>query len=197
MKRGFTRFIPIIFIGLIVILVIAAIVSVVRIMTSNNQQPATDVVDTSNKSLLATDSNRSVNMTVRGKIVGNESFRSYRIVVRPNERTFVRYKGYLEQPLVAKKYDNNTRAYEEFVYALSRGSLAKGTALTGEADDTRGVCASGIVYEFEIVDGSRIVKRLWTSSCTDVKGSLVGNVAQLQQLFVDQVPEALEYIGKD
>lgn len=197
MRRGIARFIPIIFIGLIAILVIAAIVSVVRIMISNNQNPTTDVVDTSNNALLASDSSRSVIMTVRGKIVGNESFRSYRVVVRPNERTFVRYKGYLEQPLVTKKYGNNISAYEEFVYALSRGGLAKGTALTGEADDTRGVCASGIVYEFQIVTGDTVIKRLWTSSCTDAKGSLVGNVALLQQLFVDQVPDAAEYIGKD
>lgn len=197
MNRGITRFIPIIFIGLIVILVIAAIVSVVRIMINNNQQSTSEVVDTSNEALIATGSNHSVGMTVRGKIVGNETFRSYRVVVRPNQRNFTRYKGYLEQPLVTKKYDNNVRAYQEFVYALSRSGLAKGTALSGEADDTRGICAAGVLYEFEIIEGSKVVKRLWTTTCPDAKGSLVGNVALLQELFVDQIPDAGEYIGKD
>lgn len=197
MNRGITRFIPIIFIGLIAILLIAAIVSVVRMVIGGNDQSTSEVLDTSNQALIATDANRSVRMTARGKIVGNETFRSYRVVVRPDQRTFVRYKGYIEQPLVAKKYDNNTKAYEEFVYALSRAGLAKGTALTGEADDTRGICAMGIVYEFEIVQGSKIVKRLWTTTCPEAKGSLVGDVGVLQQLFVNQVPESAEYIGKD
>lgn len=197
MNRGITRFIPIIFIGLIVVLVIAAIVSVVRMVIGNNDQSTSQVLDTSNQALLATDSNRSVRMTARGKIVGNETFRSYRVAVRPDQRTFARYKGYLEQPIVAKKYDNNTKAYEEFVYALSRAGLAKGTVLTGEANDTRGICANGIVYEFEIINGSKVIKRLWTSTCPEAKGSLVADVGLLQQLFVSQIPDAAEYIGKD
>lgn len=197
MNRGVTRFIPIIFIGLIVVLVIAAIISVARIFLGGNDQPATQVVDTSAQALLATDADRSVRMTVRGNIIGDDSFRSYRVTVRPNERTFVRYKGYLQEVLVAKKYDNNTRAYEEFVYALNRAGLAGGEAFTGEADDTRGICAAGVLYEFEIVDGSKVVKRLWATNCPETMGSLVGNVGQFQQLFLDQVPESANYIGKD
>lgn len=197
MNRSFTRFIPIIFIGLIVVLLIAAIISVVRVVTGGDDQPTGDVLDTTNQALLATDTSRSVRMIARGNIVGNENFRSYQVVVRPDQRTFVRYKGYLEEPLVTKKYTNNHKAYEEFVYALSRAGLAKGTALTGDADDTRGVCARGIVYEFEIIQGSKVLKRLWTTTCPDAKGSLVGDVGILQQLFVDQIPDAGEYIGKD
>lgn len=197
MNRSFTRFIPIIFIGIIVVLVIAAIISVIRVVTGGDGQPSPDVLDTTNQALLATDSSRGVRMIARGNIVGNENFRSYQVVVRPDQRTFVRYKGYLEDPLVAKQYTNNHKAYEEFVYALSRAGLAKGTALTGEADDTRGVCARGIVYEFEIRQGSKVLKRLWTSTCPEAKGSLVADVGLLQQLFVDQIPDAAEYIGKD
>ena len=85
MKRSVVqRIIPLIFMLFIVGLVIAAIVSVVRIVTGNNQ-PITQV-NTSNTSLLSTAATSKVRMTVRGPIVGNEEFRSYQVVVTPNSR---------------------------------------------------------------------------------------------------------------
>ncbi|MDB5177743.1 MAG: exported protein of unknown function [Candidatus Saccharibacteria bacterium] len=198
MNRGLQRFIPIIFLIVIVGLIIAAAVSVVRIFTTdNNSTETSQVADTSGEALLNTTADRSVRMTVRGQIVGDEAFRSYQVVVTPGKREFTRYKGYLEQPLVSKTYENNTKAYDEFVHALGRANLAKGTALAGDADDTRGICAGGILYEFEIMNGSSVVKRLWTTTCGDAKGSLVANAGQVQQLFLAQIPDADDYIGKD
>ncbi len=198
MNRGIQRFIPIIFLIVIVGLVIAAAVSVVRIFTSHDDTNQTSqVVDTSNSALLSTTADRSVRMTVRGQIVGDETFRSYQITVSPSKREFTRYKGYLEQPLVSKTYENNAKAYDEFVHALARANLAKGKALTGDADDTRGICASGILYEFEIINGSSTVKHLWTTTCGGVKGLLAADAGQIQQLFLAQIPDADQYIGKD
>jgi len=197
MNKGLQRFIPIIFIIVIVALLIAAAVSVVRIFTGGNSTESSEVVDNSNQALLSNNVERSVRMTVRGEIVGDEAFRSYRVTVTPTSRDFTRYKGYLEQPLVSKAYENNTKAYDEFVYALSRANLAKGEALSGDADDTRGICADGVLYEFEILNGGSSVKRLWTSTCGGSKGSLNADAEQLQTLFLAQVPDAEQYIGKD
>lgn len=197
MNRGIQRFIPIVFLIVIVGLIIAAAVSVVRIVTSNNDQQSSQVVDTSNQALLSTTAGRSVRMTVRGEIVGDETFRSYQIVVTPGKREFTRHKGYLAEPLSDVTYQNNTKAYDEFVHALSLAGLAKGTALTGNADDTRGVCAGGILYEFEIMNEAKTVKRLWTTNCANIKGSLTADAGQLQGLFLVQVPDASQYIGKD
>jgi hypothetical protein len=197
MNRGVQRFIPIIFLIVIVGLIIAAAVSVVRIFTSNNDQQSSQVVDTSNQALLSTTANRSVRMTVRGVIVGDETFRSYEVLVTPGKREFTRYKGYLAEPLSDVTYQNNTKAYDEFVHALSLAGLAKGTALKGNADDTRGICASGILYEFEIINEGKTIKRLWTTNCGGIKGSLTADPGQLQGLFLAQVPDASQYIGKD
>lgn len=197
MNRGIQRFIPMIFLIVIIGLIIAAAVSVVRIFTSNSDQQTSQVVDTSNQALLSTTANRSVRMTVRGNIVGDETFRSYQVVVSPGKRDFTRFKGYLTEPLSNVTYENNTKAYDEFVHALSLAGLAKGKALTGNADDTRGICASGILYEFEIINEDKTIKRLWTTNCDNSKGSLSGNVGQLQGLFLAQVPDASKYIGKD
>ena len=198
MNRGITRFIPIIFIIVIVFLVVAAIVSVIRIIASNNQAPQeTQQVDASSQALLDTSADRSVRMTVRGQIVADDNFRSYQVTISPSKREFTRYQGYLGTPLVSKTYENNTKAYDEFVHALSIAGFAKGEPLTGEDDDTRGVCAGGVVYEFEILNGAHVVKRLWTTSCQNVKGSLAADAAQVQQLFLAQIPDANAYIGKD
>ena len=197
MNRGIQRFIPIIFLIVIVGLVIAAAISVVGIFTNNNANDSSETVDKSNEALLSTTADRSVHMTVRGEIVGDETFRSYVVNVTPAKREFTRYKGYLEQPLVNKVYENNTKAYDEFVHALGRANLSKGQPLTGDKDDTRGICADGILYEFEIMKGTESIKRLWTSTCGGSEGSLDGDAGLLQALFLAQVPDAELYIGKD
>ncbi|MDB5165187.1 MAG: exported protein of unknown function [Candidatus Saccharibacteria bacterium] len=197
MNRGVQRFIPIIFLIVIVGLLIAAAVSVVRIFTNNNADETSQVIDVSNEALLNTTADRSVRMIARGAIVADEAFRSYQIIITPGMRDFNRYQGYLAQPLVSKQYENNTKAYDEFVHALALAGLAKGTPLAGAADDTRGVCAGGIVYEFAIMNGKSTVKRLWTSTCDTAKGSLVADVGQVRGLFLTQIPDADQYIGKD
>jgi hypothetical protein len=67
--------------------------------------------------------------------------------------------------------------------------MMKGEALTGEADDLRGVCASGHIYDFAILKNGEVVKHLWTSTCGGSKGSLLANTKQLQDLFASQIPE--------
>jgi hypothetical protein len=196
MNRGVSRFIPIIFLLVVVALIIAAIVSIARVFFFNGQ-PAQPVVDSSGSALLETSDSHSVRMTVRGQIVGDENFRSYQVTVSPSSRDFTRYKGYLEQPLQTKHYANNVKAYDEFVHALEKANLAAGQPLSGDANDTRGVCAGGILYEFEIREGDNAVKQLWTSTCKGSPGSLKASADQLRELFLAQVPDARQYIGKN
>jgi len=198
MRRGFSRFIPIIFFIVVFILIIAAGVSVFRLFNGSNDQSSGKVIsEPVNKGLLATDVNRSVVMRLRSEIVANENFRTYEVVISPNSRNFTRYKGYLQDPIIDKSYINNTEAYTQFVYALANDNFATGTPLTGDANDTRGICPTGILYEFEVKDGETVEKHLWTTSCKGVGGSLKANVSQVQALFLAQVPAAEKYIGKD
>jgi len=194
MKRSVAqRIIPFVFIIVIVGLAIAAITSVVR-MVFTSDAPVAVRSDVSGDTLLSTAVGHKVRMTIRGPIVGNEEFRSYQVTVTPDSRSFVRYSGYLNQPIGSKQYGNNVKAYGEFVYALSRANLAKGAALSGDADDTRGICASGQVHEFEIVDGDNVVKRLWTSTCKGSAGSLAADSNVLRTLFLAQTPDAVKIL---
>jgi hypothetical protein len=190
-----SRILPIILILIVVAIGIAALVSVGRAIFGGVDQPIGQP-DTSRQALLDTAVDRSVRMTVRGKIVADEDFRSYRITVSPTSRTLTTYGGYIEQVIDTKQLGNNSQAYEEFVYALDRTNFVTASALTGDKDDTRGVCASGKVYEFEVVQGDAVVKRLWTSTCKAAPGSLKVNSTPLSELFLGQIPGNRELLKK-
>jgi hypothetical protein len=197
MYRGnSSRIFPIIIILVIVVIAIVALVSVGRAIFGGDQNQAPSPTDTSRSTLLKTNADNSVRMTVRGPIVADEAFRSYRIVISPSDRTLTTYSGYMEQPLKDKQLSNNVKSYEEFVYALERANLADGAAFTGEKDDTRGICATGRVYEFEIMQSGSVVKRLWTSTCKGSPGSLKASSAQLQKLFLDQIPDHKDLLDR-
>lgn len=192
-----SRIIPIALVLIIVAIAIAALVSLARaVFFSGGQQSTTTQVDISRDALLSTTVDRAVRMTVRGAIVADEEFRSYRITVTPTSRTLTTYTGYLDRQIDGTVLVNNTAAYEEFVYALDKANLAKGVEFSGDKNDTRGICATGLVYQFEILQDDNSIKNLWTSTCKGSKGSLDANVDQLTELFVSQIPDAQVLIKK-
>lgn len=186
------RFAPVFLVVVIIIVAVVAIVGLARAVffSGNRTDETAQQVNVSREALLSTGVDRSVQMTIRGPIVADEDFNSYRITVSPDERNLVTYRGYLDAPIDRINLGNNTTAYEEFVHALDKANLALGTPFEGDADDTRGICATGRVYEYEIMDGSDVVQRLWTSTCSGSPGSLEASVEQLTNLFVTQIPDA-------
>ena len=190
MYRGnSSRIVPILLVLIVVAIAIAALVSAGRAIFGGDQTTQAQV-DIGRDALLNTAVNRSVRMTVRGALVADENFRSYQVTVNSSGRSLVAYSGYLAQPLDTKEYGNNVRAYEEFVYALDKANLMKGEELKEEKGDTRGICASGNVYEFEVLNGSSVVKRLWTSTCKGSTGTLKASVTQVETLFHNQIPDS-------
>lgn len=183
-----TRIVPIILVILVVAIVIAALVSIGRALFFGSSDQ-TQTVDPAVTALHDTSGLASVEMVVRGPIVANEDFRSYRVVISPSGRTLTTYKGYVGQIDSSKTYDNNQQAYEQFVYALDKANMMKGTALIGDKDDTRGVCATGKVYEFSVLQGDAAVKHLWTSTCSGSQGSFKASVSQVGNLFLKQLPD--------
>lgn len=196
MEKYKTRRIITITLSLIAIAIaIAALVSVARFLFFSNGSANQTQVSISEQALVSTTADRSVRLTVRGPIVASETFRSYQIYVTPNERKLTVYKGYLDQVLTNKSFGNNIPAYEQFVYALNKANMMRGTELSGDNNDLRGVCAIGRVYEFDILKSNTSEKQLWTSSCSASRGSLNANLDQLNKLFIAQIPDAKLSIG--
>lgn len=99
------------------------------------------------------------------------------------------YKGYASQQVSSEQLPNSTAAYEQFVYALNRAKLMDGRPFTGDDNDTRGVCATGSLYQFEVLQGTNVVQNLWTSTCAGSPGSLRANLGQVSNLFQVQIPD--------
>ena len=191
-RSGFSRLIPMVIVLVIVIVAIVALFSLGRALFSSAGGDQPVVVNTGQQALVSTLADRSVRMTVRGPIVAEERFHSYAVTVSPSARTMTTYVGYLGQQLKTEQLPNNVQAYEQFVFALDRANLMAGVPLEGEANDTRGICATGFVYEFEVRQGENTIQKLWTSSCSGSKGSLAANVQQVMRLFRVQIPKFSE-----
>lgn len=199
MKQGRnSQLLPVILIVIIIVVSVAAIVALVRTFILNSGEANQDTVQQLNvdeEALLSTSADRGVRMSVRGEITADEKFRSYQIVVTPSARSMTTYEGYLDKPLDTVSLDNNTKAYEEFVYALNRAGMIVGEPLKGEADDMRGLCYNGKILVFETIQNDQSVKRLWTTTCKkQAPGSLEANDSQLSAMFLEQIPQGQELI---
>ncbi len=192
------RFLPVLLIVIVMIIAVVALVSLARAMffSGSRDDKATQQVNLSQQALLRTTADRQVRMTVRGPIVAEEEFNSFRISVTPNSRTLTTYRGYLGKQIDMVQLGNNVNAYTEFVHALDKANLASGVPFQGEKDNTRGICASGRIYEYEIIEGEKTITRLWTSTCKGSPGSLKASVEQLTDLFIAQIPDANTPLNK-
>ena len=197
-KNSLSRFIPILLVIVIMIVAIAAVIAIGRALLgggSSNNSTNTVVTDEGRTALLTVDNSRSVRLTVRGPIVANENFRSYRVTISPEERDITTYAGYLEKVIETKKFDNNNRAYEELVHALDKRRMMDGRVLAEEQNDLRGICASGQIYQFETLVNGETVRSLWTSDCDGSKGSATANVSEVINMFLNQIPEGRKIVS--
>lgn len=196
-RSGLQRLIPIVLVLIIVILAIAALVSLGRTLfgggSSSSPAPAAKVGE---QALTNTLANRSVRMTVRGPIVARENFHRYSITVSPDARNMTTYRGYLNDEVDNDQLQNDTQAYTQFVYALDRAHLMTGEPLSGNANDTRGICATGYLYEFEVRQGGNTVQKLWTTTCDGSRGSLKASLDQIVSLFRLQIPDYSKLLNK-
>lgn len=187
-NRG-PRLFPLFIILVVVVLLIIVIVSVGRAIFGGNNQTATTSQDPGQTNLLNTGLSHSVRLTVRGPLTAEETFKSYTIEASPTMRSMTVYQGYLETVETAKNYDNNQKAYEQFVFALDKANMMKGKELSDDKNDIRGICATGHVYEYSVLTNGQAIKTLWTSTCSGSKGSLNASVSQLNDLFTKQIPD--------
>lgn len=177
-------------------IIVATIVTLVRVVVLNKNDDSSAELDAGRTALLSSSAGRSVRMTVRGNIVGDESFRSYRIEISPTSRTLDKMSGYMEQTTNLVLKTNNISAYEQFVNALDKANFMKGEQFDEENNDIRGICATGYVYDFELIYYGSVEKNLWTSSCAGSKGSLAANLQQVYNLFSAQIPDSKKLISE-
>lgn len=96
-------------------------------------------------------------------------------------------QGYQGTVIRSQSYANNPASYANFLQALQLSGYTKGDPSPALRDE-RGECALGHRYIFEILDGSNIIQRLWSTSCGNI-GSFKGDSSTVRQLYERQVPD--------
>lgn len=169
----------------VLILVIAIIIAGVFTAMRAVLFPAdggTSQANVSRQELLNTASNHSVSMYVRGPIVGNDQHGAYQMNISPTVNSLITYVGYEGKVVDSINVANNQQAYSQFVYALDRANFADGNELTGDENNTEGICATGLVYYFSINVDGKPVKTLWATSCGG-RSSLRAEFRKIKPLF--------------
>lgn len=174
---------------IISVILAVVIIVVVALLVANaigNKKSKSDgnAIDAGEAALTTIHGGSGVRMTVRGKIVADEVHNSYRITVRPQSRVMNVYQGYLGTLYRSKVDVNNFEAYTEFAYALAHAGLMRGSE---SSIDTRGICPSGLLTTFEVLDNDNVVKALWHTSCSKDVESFVGKYSDIEKLFAGQI----------
>lgn len=196
-RNSSNRIFPIILIVVVIAALIIGIITVGNYLFGGGGRDAEQQksqADLASEKLLKVDVDRSVRLTVRGPIVANETFRSWQISISPTQREYTVYRGYLETVESRKTYSNSNAAYDEFIHALDKAALTKAGKYTSEeAADLRGVCATGRVYQYEILNSGSVDVAYWTSTCKGSPGTFGASVQQVNNLFTAQIPTRVEF----
>lgn len=191
MKLKIVRIIPVALTLVVIAVILAGLVTVIRISFFNGNDVSTrQLTDTSKEALIDTSVGSSVKMIVRGPLVADEDYETYQIEITPNSRTVSTTSGYMGIPMVVAKLNNNIPAYEQFVNALDKANFAKGVQSINEDEDLLGICATGSIYTFQIISDNTIAKQLWTSTCSGSVGTLQASLSQVSDLFYVQIPDS-------
>jgi hypothetical protein len=168
-------------IGLLVLLVVAIVLIASRGPGETTQQgkKAIALADYADKDAKAT-------YTIRGKIVGEESFKSVRISVTRRERRYELLSGYEDTIQDSKTFYNTDAAYSVFIKALDKAGFSREKTTT--IKDETGSCALGHLYTYDLKEGSNQKIHFWSTSC-GTQGSLGGDTSLIQQLFQNQIPD--------
>lgn len=198
-RSGLQRIIPILLVIIVIGVAAFALFSLGRALFSgggSSESSPTPAVNSGKQALTTVTADRSVRMSVRGPIRAGENSHSYTVTVSPDSRNMTTYVGYTGQQVDSEQLTNDTQAYTQFVNALDRAKLMDGTPLTGEANETAGICAAGYLYMFEALQGENVVQTLWTSTCKGSIGSLKANLPQVRTLFQLQIPSYAQLMKK-
>lgn len=194
MYRGRSKVLPVVLVILVTIVAIFALVSVGRALLNRGDNAAESEESPAEQSLLVSEIDRSVRMTIRGPIVADENFNYYQITVGPAIRTITTYEGYQDRVLETKQFANSTAAYEEFVYALSELNYTDSVQAGEVVDDVRGVCATGRLYHFDILQAQSVIRSSWIASCRGSEGTFKGDAVATRDLFLRQIPDGNELL---
>lgn len=130
----------------------------------------------------------AMRLTVDGAVNPDEQHRAIRITVSRSESRVEILKGYNYEFVDGKSYPSTDEAYSTFLRALDLMNYTKGND-TAEMEDDRGYCPAGKRFIYEIIDGTDVSQRYWSTSCSKKVGNFEGDAQDVRKLFEEQIPD--------
>jgi hypothetical protein len=195
MKRGGPTRLGIgLLVAIIVIALIGGLIWVGRNFLGGNNQSTPETVNAGQKLLDKPTATTSLRLTVRGPITAEEEHYSLAITISQTSRNLTIWRGY--DGTVMKKVDlaNSADSFRDLAAAMNRAGLMR--EIDGPGDDNAGICAIGQLIEFQVLDGEKVAKTLWTTSCAGLKGDFAGLATNVIDLFLDQIPASRNLIDQ-
>jgi hypothetical protein len=128
----------------------------------------------------------SVSFTTQGRVVGQEQFRSIRIIVSQDERRLEILTGYEETVSTSQTYPNTPAAYGTFLSSIEKSGF--GLTKKSSYSSPEGVCPLGRRFVYQLTDYDQTLINSWDTTCGKL-GTFAGRSATISSLFRGQIPE--------
>lgn len=153
--------------------------------TTNN------TVSAAQKLLDSPTENTVVQMKVRGPITAKENHYDVALSISAKTRKLFITTDYGAKIETDETLPNSTASFKDLTAALSRaGFMAK----ANDDVSTDGICATGQLIKFSVLDGDKTAEELWSISCAD-GGSFAGKSGAVLSLLLQQIPDAQDKIN--
>ena len=167
-------------VGLVILLVILLFTGGSN--TANKKVPATGKALSSYAS-----SDAQVRLTIDGPVNANQDHRQTQYIIDRDNAVINLIQGYDGMVIDTHSYGNTEASYDTFLHALELNGFTRGKTSDASLKSETGHCADGYRYVFELVQGGRVIERLWTTSCGSVR-TFEGNSQFIIDLFRSQIP---------
>lgn len=158
--------------------VVVAFILILHIFSGGSSKKTSPLIHYAN-------TDTTVQFTELGPYVADQSFQGFRIDVGASETVIQTLQGYQETITNTQTFNNNETGFADFLSALDVAGFQKGNPSPPKSD-SRGYCATGTTYVFEVLTDSGTSQRWWWTSCGE--GNFQGSPQRVISLFEQQVP---------
>ncbi len=158
--------------------VVVAFILILHIFSGGSSKKTSPLINYAN-------TDTTVQFTELGPYVDDQHFNGFRINVGASETVMQTLQGYNETITNTQTFNSNQTGFADFLAALDVAGFQKGNTSASKAD-SRGYCATGDTYVFELLTDGGTSERWWWTSCGE--GNFQGNPSHVMNLFKQQVP---------
>ena len=177
------------------VFLVLIIIGLIFIFARGGEKPPSRTEETIQPLPEYSTTNAAVSMNQRGEINGQDQHREILITISQLERRLDIVSGYSGNIIKTQSFSNSEPAYKQFLAAIGdAGFLVKRQTTEAQAESL-GKCPLGVLYEFELNDSGDILSDLWTSGCSNAKGTFTGSVSTISQLFKNQITNYGELVA--